>query len=276
MVIQVTSIPAVSSPAVSAGMIVPIHDRRLVQVHCFGRFEVLRAGEPVEYWRRAKAKTLLKYLIARRQPVPRDVLLDLLWPESDPELASNGLRVVLHALRQSLGCEAHEWIVLEGGNYRLHSRSPVWVDVDEFQSNYASGRRIERQQPAMAAHHYEIAEDLYRDDYLVEDIYEEWTLARREELNDQYLMLLTKLADYASQQGDDEGCIMRCHKILQKDRCREDAHRRLMRSYARLGQRSQALHWYDVCVDTLEAVLDMQPSEQTRVLHQQILAGKSV
>ncbi len=262
--------------AISVEVPEPACDRLLVQVRCFGRFEVLRSGEPIEYWRRAKAKMLLKYLVARRQPVPRDVLLDLLWPEGDPQMAGNGLRVVLHALRQSLGGESHDWIVLEGNNYRLHPRSPVWVDVEEFQTNYALGRRLERQQPAVAMRHFETAEDLYRDDYLIEDLYEEWTLARREELKDQYLMLLVKLADYASQQDDPEGCIMRCHKILQKDRCREDAHRRLMRSYARLGQRSQALHWYDVCVDTLESVLDVEPSEQTRELHQQILAGKPV
>ena len=264
------------SMAISVDVPEAAGDRQLVQIRCFGRREVLRSGEPIEYWRRAKAKTLLKYLVARRQPVPRDVLLDLLWPDGDPQLAGNGLRVVLHALRQSLGGEAHEWIVLEGNNYRLHPRSPIWVDVDEFQTNYAIGRRLERQQAAEAMHHYEIAEDLYRDDYLIEDLYEEWTLARREELKDQYLMLLVKLADYAAQQGDAEGCIMRCHKILQKDRCREDAHRRLMRSYAQLGQRSQALHWYDVCVDMLESVLDVEPSEQTKALHQQILSGKPV
>ena len=257
----------------SAGMVLPMPDSHLVKIHCLGRFEVFRGGEQIEYWRRSKAKTLLKYLVARHQPVPRDVLIDLLWPDGDPELAGNSLRVVLHALRQTLGGGPNEWVVLEGNSYRLHPRSPIWVDVEEFEANYDAGRRLERGQPAIAMRHYEVAESLYGDDYLIEDMYEEWTIARREELKEQYLMVLGKLADHAAQQGDHEGCIMRCHKILRKDRCREDAHRRLMRSYARLGQRSQALHWYKVCEETLMTVLELRPGEQTRLLHQQILAG---
>lgn len=253
----------------------------LLQVRCFGRFEVLRDGVSIERWRRGKAKTLLKHLVVRRQPVPRDILIDLLWPDADPQVAVNGLRVALHALRQALGpCElqgnpARDYVIFESGNYSVNPAAGLWVDADEFTKHFTMGRRLERQgQLSAAIGHFEQAEAVYRDDYLVEDIYEDWTLVRREELKDQYLMVLTKLADACLTQGDAEGCIVRCHKILQKDACREDAYRRLMRCYAQLGQRSQALHWFGLCARTLRQELDVAPSEETMELYRKVSAER--
>lgn len=275
--------PSAVAAAPAAGVPQPPRAVPPIEVRCFGRFEVIRDGLPVQHWRRGKAKTLLKYLVVRHQPVPRDVLLDLLWPEADPQFAINGLRVALHALRQALGpCDGHGrddrfCVIFEGGNYLVNPTARLSVDADDFTTHFESGRRLESQQQlAEAMRRYEMAEAIYRDDYLVEDIYEDWTLVPREEFKDQYLMILTKLADYCLQRTDAEGCIVRCHKILQKDSCREDAYRRLMRCYAHLGQRSQALHWYDLCVRTLRQELDVAPSEQTRRLYQQINSGTGI
>ncbi|MBX6772646.1 MAG: hypothetical protein IRY83_13025 [Chloroflexi bacterium] len=259
----------------------PGRQRHAIEIRCFGHFEVYRQGELIECWRRARAKTLLKYLVVRRQPVSRDALIDLLWPDADPRLALNGLRVTLYALRQALGSQpiagrpGQDIIVFEGGSYYLNPSADIWVDAEEFSARFADGLRLERQGHLDAAiGHFERAEEVYRDDYLLEDIYEEWTLVRREELKDQYLMVLTRLADIALARGDLEGCIIRCHKILGKDACREDAYQRLMRCHAMLGQWSQAIHWYDLCSQTLRHELDMAPSEQTVALYRQICTGQ--
>lgn len=255
--------------------------RPTLQVRCFGRFEVIRDGQPIERWRRGKAKTLLKYLLVRRQPVPRDVLMDLLWPDADPQNALNGLRVALYALRQALGPlddsadGTHDYVICDAGSYCLNPAAVLWVDADEFARRFDAGLRLEHDGQVVAAiRQYEQAEAVYRDDYLLEDLYEDWTLVRREELKDQYLMILTKLADACLRRGDAEGCILRCHKILQKDTCREDAYQRLMRCYHQLGQRSQALHWFDVCARTLSHELDVGPSEATLDLYQRIVTGQ--
>ncbi len=274
-----------SSPVPSPGGEHPTLAGRLppLQIRCFGRFEVLRDGVPIVQWRRGKAKLLLKFLVVRRQPVPRDVLIDLLWPEADPRAAVNGLRVTLHALRQALGSgaidgqDAPDYVIYDGGSYGVNPAANLWVDADVFSDLFSTGIRLERQgQIAAAISHFEQAERLYRDDYLLEDLYEDWTLVRREELKDQYLMLLTKLADACLDRGDAEGCILRCHRILQKDPCREDAYQRLMRCYAILGQRSHARHWFEVCVRTLRRELDVAPSEETVQLHEAVCQGKSL
>lgn len=260
----------------------PSNRPRPLEIRCFGRFEVLRDGVAVQDWRRTKARTLLKYLVDRRYPVTRDVLIDLLWPENELRAANNSLRVTLHALRQVLGswrdggADEQEYVVVDNGAFSLNPEAPPWIDVDEFAARFEAGFRLERQQRFdEARREYEAAESLYRDDYLIEDLYEDWTLARREQLKDQYLLVVTKLADRCLHEGDALGCIVRSHRILQKDPCREDAYRLLMRSYLLLGQRSQALHWYDLCARTLSKELDVAPSETTARLHAQILSGKS-
>jgi DNA-binding SARP family transcriptional activator len=262
----------------------PIRDQTSVEpfsgmeIRCFGRFEVLQNAMPVQDWRRSKAKTLLKYLLVRRQPLPRDVLIDLLWPETDPQAAINCLRVTVHALRQALGTSdrnGSEYIVFEGGKYRLNPDVELSVDVDRFRAHFETGLQLERRgQRDEAIRHFEIAEGIYRDDYLTDDLYEDWTLVRREELRDQYVMVVTKLADYCIERGDYDGCIVRCHKLLQKDVCREDAYQRLMRCYGYLGQRSQARHWYELCVRTLRLELDVEPTEQTYLLYSQVSSGR--
>lgn len=64
-----------------------------LRVYCFGRFEVVRNGRPIQNWRRDKARTLLKHLVAQRGAIQRDVLLELLWPELEPDPALRNLRV---------------------------------------------------------------------------------------------------------------------------------------------------------------------------------------
>lgn len=252
--------------------------QNVLQIRCFGRFEVHCNGRPVQDWRRNKARTLLKYLVDRRHPIPREVMLDLLWPETDIGPASNSLRVTLHALRQALGPiegiadASREYVVFDGGSFQLNPLVSRWIDVEEFAHSFAAGFRQERQGRVNAAiTHYERCEDLYRDDYLVEDLYEDWTLARREELKDQFLLVITRLADHCLHVGDWHGCIVRCHKILQKDPCREDAYQRLMRSYGQLSQPSQARHWYEVCTRALRRELDITPSEATVQLYEQLV-----
>jgi DNA-binding SARP family transcriptional activator len=242
-----------------------------LQVRCFGRFEVYRDGQAIQTWRRRAARTLLKYLVAQHGPVHRDVLLELLWPELASASALNSLRVTLHSLRRALAPGDADPIINLGAVYFLNPAAAVWVDADVFTAHFETGLRLERQAHVeAAAREYAAAEFLYRDDFLVEDLYEEWTVLRREELRDQYLLVLTKLAQYCLATGDPEGCIVRCHKLLNKEPCNEDAYQRLMRSYALLGQYGRAAHWYELCERTLRKELDVEPSPETRRLYRDI------
>jgi DNA-binding SARP family transcriptional activator len=244
-------------------------------IRCFGRFEVYRDGVAIRRWRRDRARELLKHLVVHGRPMHRESLLDLLWTGVDPVVAARGLRVVLHALRQAVGHwgadEQRDYVVATGVHVLLDPAAPIWVDTRAFLDHLQAADALERQSGlASAAPEYAAAEATYRDDYLIEDLGQQWTVLRREELKDSYLLVVSKLADHSLRIGDTTECIARCHKLLAQDRCREDAYQRLMYCQALLGQRSRALQWYRTCETALREELGVAPGERTRQLYERI------
>jgi DNA-binding SARP family transcriptional activator len=70
----------------------------------FGSFRVaLNDANPIHFSTRG-ARALLIYLVMHAgQPVERDHLAALLWPDASKEQAQTSLRQTLYRLRQSLG-----------------------------------------------------------------------------------------------------------------------------------------------------------------------------
>ncbi len=254
-----------------------------LEVRCLGRFEVRSTWKQVERWQSVKAKSVFQYLVTRpREPVVKDVLMETLWPDCVPQAASNNLKAAMHGLRQILGGlfdrrEGFPYVLFLQGSYAINPEVELWVDVEEFEQHWVLGRRLEREgKSAEAMREFELAEALYRGDYLVDEPYEEWTLLRREALKDTYLIILAKLADRSMEAADYESCLVYCQKILSKDPCREDAYRRLMCCYGRLGQRNRALHWYEICRRAIQTELDTTPGRETIALYHQLLRNEPI
>jgi DNA-binding SARP family transcriptional activator len=254
-----------------------------LRLFCLGSFEVHVGQEAIPQRRNGKGRAILKYLAARpNQPVPRDVLLEALWPEEDPDVANNRLRVAMHHLRQVCvpaegDAELGELVIFRDGCYMFNPAIPVWTDVEAFDAAWKAGARIERSGDLpRAIPHYEAAERLYRGDYFEDDSFEDWMLVRREELKETYLRVQDKLSHHWFAQGAIENAIDGWKKILVKDPWREDVYRHLMVSFARSGQRGVALHWFDLCTQVLDRELRLQPEPETLALHEQIRRGEVV
>lgn len=249
-----------------------------LRANFFGRFELLRDGKRVPLGRNAKALAILKYLSARRgHPVPQDYFMGWLWPESEPKRARWSLNSAVYALRKLLGgclpsLSASETILLEEGRYRLSPRIRLSVDTEEFDSCFAKGRRLEeggRVPEAIAE--YEKTAELYRGDYLIEDLYEEWTMIERERLVDAYTDLLRRLAVYHLKSGQPRESVRACYRVLEKDCCDENTHRLLMECFVCLGQRARALRQYELCEQALSHEYEVTPSPETCTLYASIL-----
>ena len=245
-------------------------------VRCFGRFEVCCGEQVIHNWRRDKAKTLLKLLVAHGGSMQRDMLLEQLWPELDPEPALRNLRVTLHALRRALECVSPSTpcVLTRGEGVELNAQIPIWIDVRVFCSLYEFADSLRRRgQVDEALQLYQQMEHLYRDDYLLDDLYDEWTVVSRERLKDQYLLVTTRLADAALLQHDYDVCVEYCHKILARDAFREDAYTRLMRCHANMGRPARALRWFELCRVMLQHELNVEPGDETRQLAEAIRRG---
>jgi DNA-binding SARP family transcriptional activator len=252
-----------------------------LQVRFFGHFEMLCEGETMSLGRSGKALTILKYLLANHtRPVSQDHLMGWLWPESNLKKARWSLNSAIHGLRKLLsGCSSSlsmNYVFLEDGYYRLSPDVRVTMDVDDFDRHHERGRKLEKDlRMREAAIEYEKAIELYRDDYLIEDLYEDWTMVERERLANAYMDLLGRLAVHYMEVGQHQESIRACYRVLEKDRCHEDSYRLLMQCCAHLGLRARALHQYRMCERILGQEYGTSPSPETRALYLKLVRDES-
>lgn len=255
-------------------------DRPRLRARFFGRFEMYCGDEPVRLGRNGKALTILKYLLAHRtRPVSQDHLMGWLWPDSNLKKARWSLNSAVHCLRKLLdGCPSSpagaSHVVLEEGYYRLGPDVRVATDIEEFAEHYERGRLLDAAGRISDANEaYEEAVGLYRGAYLVEDLYEDWTMVERERLANAYVDMLDRLAANYMEAGQPWEGIRACYRALEKDRCHENSYRLLMLCYARMGQRDRAMRQYRLCEEALAQDYGLSPSPETHALYGRMLRG---
>ena len=214
----------------------------------FGYFELLCADRVVPLRCNSSAQTILKWLIVnRRHPISRDYLMGCLWPEAGYKRARWSLNTSIYTLRRLLESTLPQGtgkslILQEQGHYFLAPSLQLWVDKDVFEDYYELGRCFEKNgRRKEAAADYEKAIKLYRGDYLIEYLYEDWTMIERERLCHIYISILSSLADYYARVQRYHESIQICYRLLQSDRYNDNAYALLKESYEGLGLHERAL-----------------------------------
>src|SRR5262249_2644163 len=198
----------------------------------------------------------------------REALLEQLWPGGDRGRASQSLNTLVHDLRRLFGTAlaGHPPVVRTDDGYELNERAGVDIDIVRFDRLAATAAESVRRGDSMAAiHHYEQAVALYQGDLCVADG-ELHTLVERERLRALHLAMLARLADHYVETGVYAAALEHAQRLLQYDPCREDAHRAVMRCFARLGQRAQAMHQYKLCSEVLRQEFGATPEPATEDL----------
>lgn len=253
-----------------------------LRVYTLGSLRVYRDGELLfdESWRNKPAKTIFKLLFTYRgQRYPKDVLLEEVWPEANPEVAANRLRVAVHELRKILRYGGRKdralmHIAQQEGSYFFDPSIACWSDIDTFEE------LIRRGQMAHAGGQFDeglrlfrSAEALYGGDFLRDDPFLEWTVATRERLREAHLNALGEAAEICAGTGLPEEAAGYCRKILRIEPWREEVYRHLMEYLAAAGRPHEALRVYDTCRRTLRAELEAEPSVETTRLRDRIAAS---
>src|SRR5262245_7689139 len=248
-------------------------------VYCLGPFRVFGNDQMIGAWLGLRGRSIFKYLIRRRHvPVSKEVLMDVFWPDADIENARRNLHQAIYGLRRTLKQVQtdFQFILSEKDCYQINPDLNLWLDFEEFERHFKAARRLESAgKIAEAMAEYSSAEELYRGDFLEEDLYEEWAGQQREQLRADYLDLVDWLSAQLAQQGDHTAAISLCRKILGKDKYHEIAHRRLMFCYQAMGQTSMAARQYQICVKALETELDSSPSSETQTLFKNLISSPS-
>jgi DNA-binding SARP family transcriptional activator len=243
---------------------------RAVTVHLLGELQVVFGERPVGKWVSGRGRAVFEYLVVHRHSrVRRESLMNVFWPDAEPDAARNSLNVAIHGLRQSLRAAAgdHAVVIYQDGSYFVEPALDIWVDVDAFEDRLKSARQhLTSDDPAAAQADFEAAIGLYQGEFLADDPYEQWAHVTREHLRLAYLDCLDQLGRLRFDAGDYSGCADLCRKLLACDNCREDTQRRLMRCHSRLGQPQLALRQYHSFVATLHTELHLPPAPTTTEL----------
>ncbi len=224
---------------------------------------------PDEAWPPRGARNLLfLLLISPRYSVPRDRVLDLLWPESTPEAASNALYKALHALRRVLEPELRtgrgsSYIATDGDLIRVKPHDGLWVDTAAFEHGLSQAAA---QPPDQRRSLLGEALSLYGGDLLSDDLYTEWLFARREALRRARERATLDLAGLDLASGEPLASVPLLEALIVDDPAHEPAHQALIRAFASTGQPDLARRQYSVLRKTLEEELGDEPSAQTEAL----------
>ncbi len=254
--------------------VVPGSVTPVLELRCFGSFDVLLHGQPVppEAFVRRKALTLLKLLVlGAGNPISREALADRLWPGVGARTGANRLHGVLHALRMAIEPyrEQRRWIFVcnIGDLCYFNMESPHWTDIFAFRRHAASAHDAERRgRREEAIHHLEAALELYRGDLFGDEPYAGWCDLERSELRHRYVDLSARLAGLWVAEREALRGITWLRRGLLADPLREDLHQTLIRTLTAHGHRAEARAQYEVCARLLHDELGVDPLPETRRL----------
>ncbi len=242
----------------------------------FGKFFIERDRQIIEGMEANKVRELLAFLLVnRREPQPREALAETMWGDLPPDRSKKYLRQALWKLKSSIESRSMQdvpMITVDADWIQVNPRADLWLDTEEFEKTYL----LLKDRPANELKVEEFlcmqkAIELYKGSLLA-GWYQEWCLFERERFQIIYLMLLNKLVQYCEINRLYDAGLYYGSKLLQYDRAYERAHRQLMRLYYIAGDRTQALRQYQRCVAALREELDVEPSERTTRLYEQIRA----
>jgi predicted ATPase/DNA-binding SARP family transcriptional activator len=233
----------------------------MLYVHLFGYLRLFDDDRPLPFQARPKALPLWAYLLLHRaQPVPRDTLAYLLWPDVPEATARSNLRRHLYGLRQALPAPppGRPWLLFRPGSVRWNPAADCWLDVAEFERLSAVPEHLAK------------AAALYTGD-LLPQVYDDCILLEREHLRNLYLATLDRLVVQCRARGELPRAIAYAQQALGHDPLREDVVRELIALRFQAGDRAGALHAYQGFTAQLQQELGTAPMPETRTLYEAVL-----
>jgi LuxR family maltose regulon positive regulatory protein len=258
-----------------------IHRSRipLLRIETFGQFQIYRGDSLIgeKEWDRNLPKKMLKAIVSYGgHEIPKEILIDELWPEDRPKAAEKNFKTTLQRLRKSLEPLIHK----DFSSSYIHLRDNV-VSLDPelcqedshlFLSLFKKAEEKEKRgDNKNALSLYTEAMEIYRGDFLPEELYAPWADKRREELRGKYIELLNKMAGLYERQGAFKKSIDCYKKAIQADPLLEEPYQKLMIFYSNKGLYNEALRAYEDCKKALKKELKTKPDLTTTAIYCKIV-----
>ncbi|MEJ2558308.1 MAG: AAA family ATPase, partial [Anaerolineae bacterium] len=205
---------------------------------------------------RKQARALIYVLAMTLQPVPRDRLVFLFWPDKPEVTARRNLSRVASYIRNEL--PHPELLRINQESIGLNPEM-VWSDAARFMELAEQSSPAQREEMAT----------LYDGSFLSgfslpgNSEFDFWLTSQQQQYEGRYLTALKGLIQIKFAVQDLSRAIHYAQRYLAIDELAEDVHQQLIRLYAASGDRSAALRQFEACTLILERELGVEPLPET-------------
>jgi DNA-binding SARP family transcriptional activator len=246
-----------------------------MEIRVLGELEVLDRGRragPSDLGGRKPKQVLELLALARGRPVPKETLIERLWPDRPPRHPVAALENHIWVLRRHLGqgtATGEQVVLAEAGAYRL-AVERVTLDLVRFDEllREASGKP-----PSDARGYLELALSLVRGDLFEDEPYADWVGPSREEYRVRVATLELDLAEAALADGSPEVAVELAGRVLDEEPLSERACRLKMLGLVQQGDRVRALRLFGSFRDSLRAELAIEPMTETWSVYEAVRGG---
>ena len=250
----------------------------ILRIETFGGLRLYFDNQlmPEGAWDRSQPRQLLVAILSQKnEKVPKEVLIEALWPEEHPETGEKNFKTTLQRLRKSLEPEISP---VFGSSYLHLHHNLIFLDEDlcrvdtrQFWMLANEGKEKEKEGDHRGALDcFTRAADLYQGDFIPEEQYAPWVERCREDFRHKYLDLLTRSARYHEQSGAFKKAVACLKQAIETDPLLEEAYRNLMTLYAEKNLLNESLRVFEACRKALKDELDTKPDPVTVALYRGI------
>ncbi|MGI5901719.1 MAG: bacterial transcriptional activator domain-containing protein [Desulfitobacteriia bacterium] len=246
----------------------------------FGNFDILADEKSLLTTVKNSSKliALLKFFITNKQKkLLPETILDNLGPDLDLQNPKNALRTQIYRLRQLLTkmqtqnclppfCRLN----FQNGFYEFIIFENSTLDAEEFSAGIQKGNELKDSDPREAVFYYQRALNIYRGDFLAEDLYSEWVIPIRNRYHRLYVWALLQQLELLKILGEYEEIVETCEKAFTIESDEELVHIAYLEALLELALFKQATIHYKYVTEKLAGDLGVKPSSALREIGREL------
>ncbi|MEM7344568.1 MAG: BTAD domain-containing putative transcriptional regulator [Chloroflexota bacterium] len=256
----------------------------LLTIQLLGQFSLQRGVDfiPDDAWPRPIVLRLFQYFVLNAGvALPKDQILDDLWPETDPAKAWNNFRTVYSLLRKVLEPymrpkAPNRYVTVTGETYTFDLPRTAHIDVAEFETVVRHALRQRDTADALSISPMLLTALQSYSTVLPDLPYESWLLEPRERIQTLYIEGCLYVSEAYLAQGNNAEAVVWAKRTCHNAPWLEAAYQTLIRAYARQGQRTVALQTFAEATTQLKQELDVEPSPVTQWLAERLRVGEDI
>ena len=248
----------------------------ILTISTLGSFNVYVKGREISadlLGGQKRVMDLLKLLIVyRKTGITKDKVYELFWPRYSYKSARDNLNTIIYRFRKLIDIK-EDFLYTDMVSIRFKDNA-VMTDADRFIRYISLGEEAEKNgNNETSLKMYNSAIELYKGDFLENDMYFDFIADERDSLRLKYRGLLFKMIQLSMTSEEFREALELTKLLIDKDPLCEPAYRLLMISSAAVGNRSEIPRIFDKLNKKLQAYYKITADDKTIKLRDQLLGG---